>query len=299
VIGYRPVRRKDVTVCIGAFFPAQFRLPRAHLDWVFRTLTHCGVDVVFAQVVRTGQNRVRPPRRFRNIVYHCDSVLFHKESLWNLAARACDTPKILWIDGDVVFDDLSWIDRASEILDDCDLMQPFDVAIWLDQYHRPVASKKSAAYAFARGEEFDGRFHHPGFAWGMTRDFFNNVDGFYELHPLGGGDTSFAIALSRAYGQDVGDVMKRGMFTHAPSYQAYIDRLHELKPRVACQTNIVRHLWHGTLEKRQYTSRGKYAPALVDGEYPVRRRQDGLLEWLDPEGDRTMLEYFKSREEDG
>jgi hypothetical protein len=299
VIGYRPVRRKDVTVCIGAFFPAQFRLPRAHLGWVFKTLTHCGVDVVFAQVVRSGQNRVRPPRRFRNLVYHCDSVLFHKESLWNLAARATRTPKILWIDGDVIFDDLSWIDRASEILDDCDLMQPFDVAVWLDERHKPVASKRSAAHAFTCEEDFDGRLHHPGFAWGMTREFFDRIGGFYELHPLGGGDTSFAIALSNAMGKDLGDPTKRGMFCNAPSYVAYTQTLRENQPRVACQKNTVRHLWHGSLENRQYMSRGKYAPALVDGEYPVRRRQDGLLEWLDPEGDRTMLAYFKSREEDG
>jgi len=298
--GYASPTRKDTTVCIGAFFPANFRLPRAHLEWVFKTLSSCGVDVVFAQVVRSGQNRVITPRGFKNLVLRCDSVLFHKESLWNIAARESKTEKIVWIDGDVVFDDMRWIDGASEVLDSCDIMQPFDVAVWLDTQHRPAASKKSAAHAIMSGEVFDGRYHHPGFAWGMTRKFFDSIGGFYDLHPLGGGDTSFAIALYGALSGMTVDEIKIGwLAAHSQSYADYIERLRSLRPTLGCQKNVVRHLWHGTLERRQYQNRHKYAPALINAEYPVRRRQDGLLEWIDTEGDRTMLEYFKSREEDG
>ena len=299
---YERATRDDLAVCIAWFSPCDFRLPREHLARVLHMLAATGVHVTLAQIVRTGQQPVTVPDGVQDVRLYCDSVLFHKESLLNIAVRATPHPKVLCIDGDIIHDDPEWLDKASQTLDSCDVMQPFDCCAWLDRDGTPYLARASCAAAFLNGSSFDGKVHHPGFAWGLRRSFFDAAGGLYDLHPVGGGDTAFGFAVDPSAPRDAllsSWARVKNLFAETHSFRAYKARVTELRPRIGCMTGTVLHPWHGDRKSRQYITRNQLLPELVDGEYPLRRRGDGLLEWLDPSMDERLLTYFRSREEDG
>lgn len=286
-----------------AFFsPCDYELPKRHVARTLEWLAGEGVEATLAQVVRPGQEPQPVPAGITSLVYESGDVMFYKESLWNLAARASQADKLLFLDTDVSFSADDVLEQTSQLLDRVDVCQPFGTAVWRDRDGKIVNARRSAAFAISHGYEPNGRYYHPGFSWAMTRRAFDFLDGFYDRHVLGGGDLGMAFALDLRW---VGvDLRARNPldahFAASPSYGIYRMRAANLCLRVGCleQVDAVHH-WHGDTEHRQYCSRGEFLPLQPGQEYPVRCREDGLLEWTDPAASEAVRKYFQSRKEDG
>jgi hypothetical protein len=290
---------------IFAFYsPCDYKLPKQHLATTLDWAAQLGVPVTLAQIIAPGQALQPVPAGVRNDIYETESVLFHKENLWNITARKSAADKLLFIDSDVYFS-RGGVDTIAEMtaaLDTYDVVQPFESAVWPDQNGLYTQVRKSAGFAVTRGFEPVPAYYHPGFAWGLTRAAFDRLGGFYDRHPFGGGDVAFVYSISSLWvGSKIPYYLPiESQYWTSPSYRKYQTNGTRLDLKVSyLPGNNAIHRWHGTTEDRQYVTRGKYFQIESGTEYPMHYRDDGILEWDDPACSDHVRRYFKSRKEDG
>lgn len=299
---YAQASRRDMHAVIAYFSPVGFHRPLANLHTVLSDLLAAGIPVTVAEAVMPGAEPLVLPEGVQHLRWETDSVLFLKENLFNLSLPYIDEPKVLQLDGDVRFLSRRWWDRTSEALDVVDIVQPFDVCWWLGPRGGVHHEKRSIVEAFPSRTWPDLRIFHPGFAWAFRREWLEAVGGIYDLHAVGGGDTALAFALApeQPSARTLGHwVRLENLFHETTTFRLWMKRVRD----TGCSIDYLRrsplvHLFHGTRDRRRYDDRSVFLPSLVDGEYPIRRRADGLLEWIDPRHSERLLEYFRSREED-
>jgi hypothetical protein len=297
--------KDDVGVVVAYYSPCGYSLPEQHLLRTLNDLAVARTQSCFIQVCRHDQKPISLRAGVGCItesVFYSDHAVFWKENLWNIAASMLPHDKLVFIDSDVVFHTPGWIHEASRLLDEYDVIQPFEDGVYLDKEGGASVYRKSSAMALATGVEPVADKYHPGFAWCMTRRAFDAMGGFYDRNPVGGGDVGFAYALDQRWADtDLPTKIPQDLaFWSSNSYQAYRQRGFAAGLKVGYIPGLtVSHQWHGDLENRQYVTRASYLPEMVDGEYPLHYRYDGLIEWDKIEDSNRLREYFVSRREDG
>lgn len=286
-----------LTACLAFFSPADFELPRRHLRDTLAWLVRERVPAVLAQVVRTGQEPQPVPDGVQSLVYRSDDVLFLKENLWNLAALETDSDTLLFLDTDICFSVDDVAGATAKLLEQCDVCQPFETAMWLNRDGAVDFVRTCSAKAIAEQVEPVTRAYHPGFAWAMTREAFGRLGGFYDRHPFGGGDTAFSFGL---WGARPTYPLMESIVWDTPSFIAYQRNAASAALRVGYLQGVAAmHRWHGSVANRQYVTRTNCLPIEAGQEYPLRRRPDGLLAWESAAANAAMTAYFASRREDG
>jgi hypothetical protein len=295
--GYWQATRGDLDVVMCHYNPAGWKTTPVLLYETCKSVIEAGLRPVVVQVTLPGQKPAELPPGAECVLFESDSVLFLKENIWNMAARMGSRSKILFLDADIFFTRRDIFDAISDSLESHDVIQPFTNAAWLSQDGRIELAREPSVFAIEKGEQpLLGRYH-PGFAWGMTRDFFNRCGGFYERHPLGGGDAAFVFAMTP--GVPRLPKIDSHAFSETDSYKAYRARMLSLEARVGHVSGTVYHRWHGTRENRKYEERYKFMPPMSSGEYPLVHREDGLLVWSTREHSDLAKKYFLARHEDG
>lgn len=297
----------DIAVVVAYFSPCGYSLPEQHLLRTLNELALTRTASLFIQVCKHDQKPISLRAGVGCItesVFYSDQAVFWKENLWNMAAKMLPHKKLAFIDSDIVFSKPGWLHEASRLLDEYDVIQPFEDCIYLDRCGKPEVLRKSGAYAVHGGIEPRPGEYHPGFAWCMTRDCFDRIGGFYDRNPVGGGDTSFVYCLDEKWKDtDLPQKLPHDMMTFwdTPSYKSYQANCFAQKLKVGYIEKLaVSHLWHGEIADRQYINRCTYLPPVEESEeYPLHYRYDGLIEWDKVEYSDRMLDYFKSRKEDG
>jgi hypothetical protein len=292
-----------IAVLLSFYSPCDYVLPRQHLARTLEWLAGESVAAALCQVVKPGQSPQPVPAGIRSRVYESADAIFYKENLWNLATDLVpEATKFLFLDTDLAFSRPDIIEATDGLLDRVDVCQPFDTAGWYDREGRVFQARRSAAYAIAKGHEPTSRLFHPGFSWAMTRRAYDLIGGIYDRHPLGGGDIGLTYSFDARWVDS--DLRKRlpqdAHFWSSPSFEAYRRAAAAARLRVGYlpYTECYHH-WHGEIVHRQYTSRGVYCPLEQGQDYPLVRRDDGLLAWRSPEISARAAEYFVSRREDG
>lgn len=293
---YLPHTRGDMAVIIAHFNPAGWKKTPQLLYDTCTAILDAGIEVVVAQLVAPHAEPARLPDGVVSAIYRSEAVLFHKENLYNLATRHTTAQKFLFLDGDVIFGRPDIFDAVSHALDTCDILQPYRTALWLDKEDRVILGKRSAADAMSMGREPLPSKVHPGFSWAMTRKFYDAIGGLYDCHPLGSGDAALSFAVFR--GTPPFPKVANDAFVNTLSWQQFRARMQALSPVLGSVSGLLYHLWHGSRPKRQYSHRWKYVPLQAGQEYPLRRRDDGVLEWQDPKYNDILRSYFVSRDED-
>ena len=177
-----------------------------------------------------------------------DFILFQKERLCHILEKHIpDTyTKLLFIDCDLVFDNLNWYNELSEKLNDFNIVQPFTKGVWLDiTYKRIVKERMSMAFyqkfGLNKNAGNDGGYH-PGFAWAFQRSWFRKV-GFFQKALLGEGDILSSTSwLNKEY--EIKEYYKS-------SVQEFRDSIKE-QPSICYLAGFIYHLWHGDNKNRQY-----------------------------------------------
>lgn len=289
-----------IAVCLAFFSPCDYVLPRRHLAQTLEWLSGKCVPVVLAQVVRPGQSPQPVPAGITSLVYESSDAIWFKESLWNMATRSVDADKLLFLDTDIAFSFDGVIEETDRLLDGVDVCQPFGTAVWHNEDGVVLNYRRSAAYAITHNLEPHPRLYHPGFSWAMTRDAFDAIGGWYERFAVGGADVAFAHSLDERWiRSDFTPEVARPLWK-APSFVEHQRRTLNARLAVGLLEHIeAHHMWHGRRDDRRYHTRCSYLPATINGELPLRRRPDGLLEWETPEQSAVALKYFASRREDG
>jgi hypothetical protein len=291
--GYAKFTRGDLAVILCHYNPAGWKRPPALLYDTCESVIGAGLQPTVAQVVLPGQDPARTPDGCRGLLFESSEVMFYKENLWNLAAEKTTESKLLFMDADIFFSRRDIFDAISDELNKCDIIQPFTTACWLGKSGNIQMARESSASAMCRGVSPNPRVYHPGFAWAMTRAAFGSVGGFYERHPVGGGDMAFVYAIAGL----IPDSLRR-LIVETESYCDYVQRVSGAGLRLSVLPGTVYHAWHGDMKHRQYEQRYSFAPATVGNEFPIKKRTDGLLEWESRESSEALLRYFSGRHED-
>lgn len=225
-----------------------------------------------------------------------DFILFQKERLCHVLEKHIPKSftKLLFIDCDLIFDNLNWYDDISAKLDDVNIVQPFSKGIWLDITYKHIV-KVRVPFAFYKklgkiSSEGGIGGYHPGFAWAFQRDWFVE-HGFFQESILGDGDT-----LSSTIWLDYNDFVYRPYLVNA--VQDYKARLKEL-PSVCFIEGNIYHLWHGDGKKRQYRERREIFKHVADVRDIITKDKNGLYTIEDKSIRRKIRKYFFKRDDDG
>jgi hypothetical protein len=230
-----------------------------------------------------------------------NGILFQKEAALTQLAHEISVPKLFFCDCDIVLSDPSCFTRAAWLLEHARIVQPFSRAVWTDAHGAPFCHKDSTANAWmgnSRDHCLDTRYFHPGFAFGLTREFFRQVGSLYGSPITGDGDAAlFQAALAPLLPVPI----KGQSYYTAPAPADWRERVHTfVNGRVAATPGDAVHWWHGTTKARAYDQRHHLLASFDPGRDLTTDPVSGLPTWT--EAGRPLQEqmkaYFLSRQED-
>jgi len=228
--------------------------------------------------------------------YKTDFILFQKERLCYLLEKKIPKSftKLVFIDCDVVFDNLNWYNDLSDKLDSFNIVQPFSKAAWLNiEYNKLVRKRVSVVFydkLNSRTMDNGMAWYHPGFAWAFQRKWFN-TNGIFQYALLGGGDRYNSISWIEDNSFFISECIK-------PALEEYRNQI-KIKPTVCYLNGDILHLWHGDTKKRQYDTRMDIFKSIKDIRDIIRVADNGLFELKDNSLKSKILKYFKNRDDDG
>lgn len=297
-ISYRKPVCTDTAVCMCFFSPAGFQKPKNNFMYVKKLLDKANIPTFTIECVIGNQE---PLLKDPTVQVRSNSYLFYKEQLYNLLVPKIPEQytKLVFIDGDIVFNNKNWIDEISKTLNVFDVVQPFKTAVWLGPYYGTFMGKKDS-YMFRL---FHSPYptiseltkYHQGFSFAMTRKFFNKMGGFFDKCIIGGGDTSFALLfykekLKYNYSKIV-----------ATEYDKWSENVFLMPKRFTYMPFTVYHLYHGSTKSRGYNVRHRLLEELNIENWDdlVYTNEHNVYELKSQQANEIMKQYFLSRNEDG
>lgn len=176
-----------------------------------------------------------------------------KEMLINQMLEEVDSEYVLWIDGDIVYESLDWLDDIDSVADGKDFVQLFDRLAYLGEDGSVLEERKSIASSSIKDvDKRLGKGMMPGGAW-MARTSILKKERLFERMLVGGGDTILAYAL---YGQKEGytlDRLREGSEAIYAEATEWISRFGSYS--VGFMKCRALHLYHGDLKDRGYNER--------------------------------------------
>lgn len=249
------------------------------------------------------------------LAYHLElpagDTLWQKERALNLLIdRLPDQyDKVAWVDADVLFDNPDWVRDTCRQLDATPVAQLFERALWLDREGVPERwhgrerrlDQLSVPAARCHGARPAFPVAHTGFAWAARRETLRAIDGLYDRHILGSGDTIMSFGF---HGPIVGNPLSRYAGPFRRAIESWCMRAFDVVgAEVGYVPGTLRHLWHGTYADRQYNGRLlRIAMAGYNPDRDLELAENGLWRWSAecPDSLRQFVEdYFYARQEDG
>jgi hypothetical protein len=292
--------------------PSRYKTRRVNFETFKQHMIESGVQLLTVECTFGNDEPELPPSP--DVIHlTAQSVLWQKERLLNIAARALpsDIDAIAWIDADVLFDNPKWVNDTLKALDETPVAQLFSHCLRQTQDGTtgevPDVSESFASVMnrFPESMELE-RYDihgHTGYAWAMRREIFEKV-GLYEHAISGSADHFMAHALFNNYNFCIQNALMHdeNQISHLKAWGAlFYAHTHG---QISCVTGLIRHLWHGDKENRNYFNRMHQITRLGYNPWTDLEIGDGEpLEWS-PELNKTELvdyfeSYFASRKEDG
>lgn len=280
---------KDMAICFVVFNPAQTKRILMNYLYVKNHFERQKLPTFTIELIYTGRTPEIPD------AFHVSShsFMFHKENLYRVLETKIPRKykKLAFLDCDVLFEDPQWYEKTSKLLDEYDVVQPFETAQWLDLTYSNVMLRRQSVVT-TPGKTWDFQYH-PGFAWCMRRDWYRRV-GFFDYAISGSGDTlSSAGWMGKHFTQNFQSLPK----SIQSEYTAFREKEH---PRITyLKGSQIKHLYHGTRTNRKYAERHKMINIQTDIHDIVTKNKQGVFEWRHPEEWNPMFfNYFKSRNDD-
>ena len=300
---YKTNSNTDTCVALCFFRPVEYNNPVTNLNIVLNDLHKANIPV-FSIELLYGQQI--PTLKNPTLVLRTDSSpWFSKENLWNILAKHIPSQysKFIFLDADVRFDNSNWFNIASKLLDNYDIIQCMshtykDITNTnpdTTEYHLNSMAwnfyRESVANAIFHNKPLSTQYHHTGFNIGITRSYFEKINGFFEYGFNGCGDTLFWNSFSR-----IPSTCDSYLSTNKIVEQEYMNYKNNIEKQIP-QVSYIRdclcmHLYHGSIPNRNYTNRNQY----IDDDIIIERNKDGLLELKNLKID--LIDYWIKRKED-
>jgi hypothetical protein len=231
-------------------------------------------------------------------------ALWHKENLINLGINKLlpkDWKAVAWIDGDIEFENLNWVDETLKVLTNFDLVQLFTTCFDLDEYDIPMNIWQGYGYKYCNGEIFKHNkgvnYWHSGYAWACTRTFYDQMGKIYDKGIVGSGDYILTQAI-------IGNVAcaDKSLTDFKDEIIQYKEKLNNYNLKIGYITSNIKHYFHGSKVNRKYVERNqiliknKYSPTLH-----LEYDDNGVIiptKNMSPEFIKDIKDYFFQRNED-
>ena len=286
-IRYQTPFRKDMAVCFVFFNPAKSKRMLMNYLYTVEKLKCASIPYYTMELVYgSADPEIKDAFHVRS-----KTVMFHKEQLCRLLERKVSWwySKLLFLDADLIFGDVGWYSKVSEALNKNDIVQPFTSAVWMDITYTKALQERKSAVLMDRTKTYDSTYH-PGFAWAFRRKWFRTY-GFYEYGITGSGDTmSSAAWLSVDF---------KPNFLKTAFLKTFEEYKNNPKPRIACVSGKIYHLFHGITANRKYVDRHLIVKDIPDIKKIVRANWFGVFEVTDRKVADQMRDYFVNRQDDG
>jgi hypothetical protein len=227
-----------------------------------------------------------------------DFILFQKERLCHFLEKHIPKKytKIVFLDTDVIFDNINWYNELSEKLNTINIVQPFTKGIWLDLTYKNIVHQHPGIVSYFKY----GGYHHTGFGWAFQREWFCKY-GFFQYGILGSGDffnTSIWLrkSVNEIHSQEV-FTSNRWKYIH-PALEDYAKSIKEW-PTVCYIKGNIYHLFHGNLRKRQYLERNRVFKKVKDVRDILKLEKNEIFELKDDSLKPQISKYFRNRDDDG
>lgn len=240
------------------------------------------------------------------------SIMWQKERLLNHAMNFLpdDCDYVAFLDCDVLFSHDDWHEKTVDVLQGCDVAQTFQrvghLAKGEVRWDGNVVEDRHPGVAFQattnqnwlwKRRRRELPWAHPGFGWAFRREFLHDL-GLYERSICGGGDTIFVNCILDCF--YIHDFAKKHNQKLIADVMKYCKKLREKKPVLGYVPVEIGHLYHGSLESRNYFRRSAiYSIFDFDPEVDIAIG-DGAWEWATPKNQMHELlkTYFTCRNED-
>ena len=304
---YATPTRQDMAVLLVYFNACSYKKLAQNLLLTYQTLVRAGIPVYLVQHCFPDQVPLIPANGTTIFNTKSESYMFYKENLLNWLMRKVPKKytKFYTMDCDLLFDKEKWYDNVSILLDTHDIVQPFDTAFWLGSDLKTIENKRQGIVsAEKKGLNLKLSDHHPGFAWAFRREFIE-PKGIFDLNIMGSGDCIISSSALQKH-------MKSSHWNNnAPNW--ILEKYDEyFKSFEGCKTSFysqsLYHLWHGSRDNRGYNKRYIYFKniifqnAITNIDELFILNDDGLYDFHPLVRDimnRTIVDYFKTRDDDG
>jgi hypothetical protein len=221
-----------------------------------------------------------------------DVILFQKERLCRVLERHIPAKytKLLFMDTDIVYDNINWYNDISKKLNDHSIVQCYSNIYYTDITYKKIEQVILSSTAKRITNDNSAGIGTPGGSWAFQRTWFNEI-GFFEYDPTGGSDT-YSVLLWR------GEAIDNSAPYLKYALEEYKAKIKEL-PSICFVEGIIYHLWHGTMKNRQYSLRKQIFTSVKDIRSVVKIGKNGLLELTNGKYKAGLIKYFKNKDDDG
>ena len=285
---------KDVAICFVLFNPMQSKRLTMNLLYIKNLMESKGYPTFTMELI-LNDNKPELSNEKNTFFVRGNSTMFHKERLCRLLEQKVPSvfKKILFCDGDIIFKEPNWYPNLSKALDKYNVVHPFKEGIWMDlTYTQQIIRRKSSLLSKS---EFWDPMHHPGFAWGFRRDWYNKV-GFFDYGITGSGDTlSCAAWMKKEFAPNSGSIPKQAI---EAKYKVYKELVKKYPPKMTYLEGEVEHLWHGSRQNRKYAERHTILNSVKNINDILYINPYGVFEFSDTAFNAPFIRYFDERKDD-
>lgn len=252
----------------------------------------------------------------RDIQIRSFHELWHKENMINIAAARLpiDWEYMAWIDADISFVDKNWAEETIHELQHYMVVQMFSHALDLGPKNETIQTHTGFVRSyFAENYKFPnmlkrdeygyprkGAYAHPGYAWAIRREAFDELGGLVDWAILGSADYHMACAfighVEKSIPTFTSDRYRKKLYTWQSRAENFIRR------DIGYLPGTIFHFWHGKKSSRGYVSRWDIIKKYnYDPDKHLKRDSQGLWQLTDYSiGFRDAIrKYFRMRNEDG
>lgn len=143
------------------------------------------------------------PKNPRHLQIRTDSpFLWHYENLVNIGVQRLlptDWKAMAWIAPDIEFENAFWAKQTLQLLNGTfDVVQIFSHCVNMNPHEYALQIFNSAGYYHEKGLIYCGsgiNYWHPGFAWAIRREAYDQIGGLYEFAIRGSGENILLFSL--------------------------------------------------------------------------------------------------------
>lgn len=275
----------------------------------FKRMVEKSGAILYTAEVAFGERKfvVTEPNNPHHLQLRTTNELWLKENIINLLIQRLplDWKYVAWIDADVTFTRGDWANETLHQLQHYKIIQMWTESINLSAQYEQIQNFKSFIWCWQNNipnrsiDQYSvSHYWHPGYAWAITKDAYNNLGGLIDWAILGGADKFMAECLTdntKKLPNSLGSSGKKWLQQWKDRAKKYINF------NIGCMDGLIIHHWHGPKADRKYQDRGQIlTEAKFDPEKDLIKDWQGLWQLNDHNAKLRdgIKKYMRGRNED-